>query len=84
MVIKEIILTQKFEDDTKHIKDNLLKERIKKQIKKITEMPDAGKPLRYSLKGERTIYIKPYRLIYSVINNTLILLRFEHRNDVYR
>ena len=83
MVIKEVILTQKFEEDTKHIKDNLLKERIKKHIKKIIERPDIGKPLRYSLKGERTIYIKPYRLIYSIANDTLILLRFEHRKEVY-
>jgi len=83
MVIKEVIPTQKFEDDTKHIKDALLKEKIKKQINKIVERPEAGKPLRYALKGERTVYIKPYRLIYSVSVETIILLRFEHRKDVY-
>jgi len=83
MVISEIIRTQKFEDDTKHIKDSLLKERIKKQIAKVIESPEIGKPLKYSLKGERTIYIKPYRLIYTLSNETLILLRFEHRKEVY-
>ena len=83
MVIEKVILTQKYEEDIKHIKDSLLKERIKKQIKKIIERPDMGKPLRYSLKGERTVYIKPYRLIYSTVGNTLILLRFEHRKDAY-
>ena len=83
MVIKEVIPTQKYEDDTKHIKDALLKERIKKHIRKIMERPETGKPLRYSLKGERTVYIKPYRLVYSFANDTLILLRFEHRKDAY-
>ncbi|MBS3140863.1 type II toxin-antitoxin system RelE/ParE family toxin [Candidatus Woesearchaeota archaeon] len=82
MVISEIIKTQKFEDDIKH-KDSLLKERIKKQIAKIIESPEIGKPLKYSLKSERTIYIKPYRLIYTLSNETLILLRFEHRKEVY-
>lgn len=76
-------MTQKFEDDTKHIKDSLLKEKIKKQISKITERPDIGKPLKYFLKGEKSVYIKPYRLIYSVADDTLILLRFEHRKKVY-
>jgi len=83
MVIKEVIVTQKFDDDTKHIKDASLKERIKKQIDKIVQRPDTGKPLRYSLKGEKSVYVKPYRLIYSVVNDTLILLRFMHRNSVY-
>lgn len=83
MVVQEVITTQKYEDDTKHIKDALLKEKIKKQVMKIIQRPDTGKPLKYSLKGERTVYIKPYRLIYSVSGNTLILLRFEHRKDVY-
>ena len=83
MAIKEVIRTQKFDDDTKHIRDSLLKEKIKKHIAKIIERPDIGKPLRYSLKGERTVYIWPYRLIYTLSGETLILLRFEHRKDAY-
>lgn len=84
MVIQEVILTEKYERDIKHIKEGFLKERIKKQIKKIIEQPEIGKPLKYSLKGERTIYIKPYRLIYSIVGNILYLLRFEHRKEVYK
>jgi mRNA-degrading endonuclease RelE of RelBE toxin-antitoxin system len=45
--------------------------------------PDFGKPLRYGLKGEWSIYVKPYRLIYKVEDERLILLRFEHRKEVY-
>ncbi len=58
-------------------------EKLEKQIKKITENPDFGKSLRYNLKGEWTVYVKPYRLIYKVEGDKLILLRFEHREEVY-
>ncbi|MGI0085584.1 MAG: type II toxin-antitoxin system RelE family toxin, partial [Nitrososphaerales archaeon] len=49
----------------------------------MAEVPDSGKALRYGLKGELTIRVKPYRLIYAVQENNLILLRFEHRKEVY-
>jgi len=82
--IKEIIWTQNFEQDFKKVKDKSTQEKLEKQIKKITENPAFGKPLRYDLKGERTIYIKPYRLIFKVEGGKLILLRFEHRKEVYK
>jgi len=82
--IKEIIWTQKFEDDFKKVRDKATQEKLEKQIKKISENPDFGKPLRYDLKDERTIYIKPYRLIFKVEADKLILLRFEHRKEVYK
>ncbi len=81
--IKTIITTEKFERDVKKIKDKGLKEKLQKQIRKITENPDFGKPLRYDLKGELTIYVKPFRLIYKVEGDKLVLLRFEHRGKVY-
>jgi len=84
MVIKEVIWTKKFEDEFKRVKNTVIKKRIKKQIEKIIKNPEVGKPLRFELKGERTVYIKPYRLIYSVIGDKLYLLRFEHRKKVYR
>jgi len=36
-----------------------------KQIKKIIANPDVGKPLEYALKGERTVYVPPFRIIYA-------------------
>ncbi len=82
--IREIIWTQKFEQDFKKTKDRAMQDKLEKQIKKIRFNPNFGKALRYDLRGERTIYVKPYRLIYSVIGDKLYLLRFEHRKDVYR
>ena len=81
--IKNVIYTDKFQRDVRRIKDNSIKVRLEKQIRKIVEDPEGGKPLRYGLKGEWTIRIHPYRLIYGVNNENLILLRFEHRKEVY-
>jgi addiction module RelE/StbE family toxin len=82
--ITEIIWTQKFEDEFKKIRDRNTQDKIEKQIKKIRFNPNFGKPLRYDFKGERTIYVKPFRLIYKVEDDKLILLRFEHRDEVYK
>ncbi len=78
-----IVPTEKFEEDVKKIKDKTMKEKLEKQIKKIIEKPDTGKPLRYDLRGERTVRINPYRLIYKIDGDKIILLRFEHRKEVY-
>ena len=81
--IREIVYTQKFERDVKKIRDSSVKEKLMKQIAKVAENPNFGKPLRFGLKGEWAIRAKPYRLIYAVQSKRLILLRFEHRKDVY-
>lgn len=64
------------------IKDPILKEKIKKQIKKITENLEIGKPMRYSRKGTRDVYISPYRLLYAFIkeDNKLIFLELYHKD----
>ncbi len=82
--IKRIFRTSQFDKTLKSIKDRILIERIKKQLTRIIENPNIGKPLRYYLRGERTIYVKPYRLIYAIDKDKLILLRFLHRKKVYR
>jgi mRNA-degrading endonuclease RelE of RelBE toxin-antitoxin system len=83
MVIEKVIPTDKFVRDVKKLRDKKTKERIDAEVKRIRENPDVGKPLGYGLKGEKTVRIPPYRLIYAVIGNNLILLRFEHRDEVY-
>lgn len=82
--IKYIIPTDKFKDDVKKIRDKTVKERLQKQINKLSEKPNLGKPLKYDLRGEWSIHLKPYRLIYKVDGDKLILLRYEHREIVYR
>ena len=84
MVISQVVWSDKFRKEVTKIKDNKLKEKLQKQIENIIDSPELGKPLRYDLKGERTIYIKPYRLIYAYRGMVLYLLRFEHRKEVYK
>jgi addiction module RelE/StbE family toxin len=81
--IREIIWTQKFKQDFKKIRNRATQEKLEKQIRKITEDPNFGKPLRYGLRGEWSINVKPFRLIYKIEGERLILLRFEHRKQVY-
>lgn len=79
----EVTYTGKFEKEMKKC-DNSIKEKAIKQIQKIIENPEIGKPLRYNLKGERTVYIWPFRIIYCYFGNTIYFLRFEHRKEVYK
>ena len=82
MVIKKITRSPKFIKDTKKL-DNFLLEKLKKQIHKIIRNLNVGKPLKYK-RGERSLYIKPFRLIYSIEKDELILLKFDHRAKVYK
>jgi mRNA-degrading endonuclease RelE of RelBE toxin-antitoxin system len=78
----EVVFCDEFKNSFRKIKDSLTKEKLIKQIEKIKDNPSFGKPLKYR-RGERTIYVKPYRLIYSFSDNILYLLKFEHRKSVY-
>ena len=80
-MISKITRSPKFIKETKRL-DEFLLTKLKKQIIKIIENPYVGKPLKYK-RHERSIYIKPFRLVYSINNDELILLKFEHRKSVY-
>jgi hypothetical protein len=53
--IKFIVPTDKFEHDVRKIRDKGLKGNLQKQIDKIAENPNFGKPLRYGLKDEWSV-----------------------------
>ena len=71
-----------FEELFKKIKDKSFKEKVKKQIQKIIENPEIGKPMMYARKGTREVYISPFRLSYIYIRkeNKIILLDLYHKN----
>jgi len=79
----EIIPSSEFKKSVKHL-DNSQRDKLEKIIKKILEEPEVGKPLKYG-RGERTLRIKLFRLIYSFRKDTqtLYLLKFEHRKSIY-
>lgn len=80
--ISKITRSSVFIKQTKQI-DSFLLQKLKKQIEKIIENPYVGKPLKYR-RGEKCLYVCPFRLIYSVKEGELILLKFEHRKKVYK
>jgi len=76
----EIIFNDNFKKDYIKIKDELLKEKIIKQIQKIKENPEIGKPMRYSKKGTRELYISPYRISYYIKDNIIYISAFYHKD----
>jgi len=79
----EIVYAKDFLRKISRIKDKALMERVKKQIAKITEFPEAGKPMMYYLKGTRELYIPPFRLSYAYLKqeNKIILLDLYHKDE---
>ena len=72
-----------FEKAYKKIKDLALKLRVKKQIAKIVESPETGKPMRHDRKGTREVYIHPFRLSYAYLKeeNKIVFLDLYHKDE---
>jgi len=65
------------------IKNKADQDRIKKQIRKIIENPEIGKPMRFARKGTREIYLGSFRLSYAYLQeeNKLIFLDIYHKDE---
>ena len=83
-MVMNAIFTDAFERSVRKIKDASIKERVKDQVKEIISRPDIGKPLRFQRKGERSVRVPPFRIIYAVEGNTVYFLDFDKRDKVYR
>lgn len=77
----DVIFDPYFEKNFKKIKDSALKEKIIKQIAKIKETPDIGKPMRYARKGTRELYVPPFRLSYQIEGTTVLILDLYHKDE---
>ena len=82
MVVDKIEWNPSFEKLFSKLDSNQ-KEKVKKQIRKIVENPEVGKPIRYARKGTREVYVKPFRLSYAYISseNKVILLDLYHKDE---
>ena len=71
-----------FEKKFKRIKNKLFKEKIKKQLLKIRNNPEIGKPMKFTRKGTREVYVSPYRLsyVYFEEKQTIIILDLYHKD----
>ena len=78
----EIRFDKKFNNIFSKIKDNLFREKVIKQIKKISENPKIGKPMKNVRKGTREVRVKHYRLSYSYIEKEkkIIILSLYHKD----
>lgn len=72
-----------FEKRVRKIKDNALKERVKKQISKVVRYPLVGKPMRFSRKGAREVYVPPFRLsyLYAESKDAVVFLNLYHKGE---
>jgi addiction module RelE/StbE family toxin len=72
----------RFKKGFKKINNSSNKEKIKKQIRKIIESPESGKPMRYQRKGTRELYVQPYRISYAFLEeeNKIVFLDLYHKN----
>lgn len=77
----KVAFNPKFQIILSKTKDNLLKEKVIKQIIKIKENPEIGKPMRHDRKGTRELYIKPFRLVYVYLKNEdkVVILDLYHK-----
>lgn len=76
----DVIFDSTFKKNFKKIKDQFTKDKIIKQISKIKENPEIGKPMRYGRKGTRELYISPYRISYFLNNATRYILDLYHKD----
>ena len=80
----KVVYGRNFEKQVRKIKDEKLKEKVKKQIRKILEDPKGcGKPMRYARKGTREVRIKPFRLSFAYVEkeDKIIFLDFYHKDE---
>ena len=79
----KVIFDKDFQKFIEKTKDNSFKEQVKKQIEKIINNPEIGKPMRYDRKGTRELYVGSFRLSYTYHRDKDILefLEIYHKDE---
>ena len=80
----QIIFSEEFKKEFKKIKDKSTRIRVINHLKKLEQLSESGKPLQYNLKGHRSIRVPPFRIIYRIEQDKIIINCFDHRKDVYK
>ena len=76
-----VIFDPGFKRNFKKIKDQTTKERLIKQIQKIKNDSEIGKPMMYGRKGTRELYVPPFRLSYKVEGDIVYILYLYHKDE---
>jgi len=79
----KVIFDKNFQKVIEKTKDNSFKEQVKKQIEKIINNPEIGKPMMYDRKGTRELYVGSFRLSYTYHRDKDILefLELYHKDE---
>ncbi len=79
----KISFDDKFKATFSKLKDSSTKERIIKQIEKIKNNPEVGKPMRNVRKGTREVYIGAFRLSYFYFKekDEIVIFDFYHKDE---
>ncbi len=80
----QILFSDEFRKEFKRIKDKQTRLKLIKHLKKLEQLPESRKPLQYKLKGHRSVRIPPFRIIYRIEKDSIIINCFDHRKDVYK
>jgi addiction module RelE/StbE family toxin len=80
----QILFSEEFKKDFQRIKDKSTRIKVINHIKRLELLPSSGKPLQYNLKGHRSIRVPPFRIIYRIDKDRIIINCFDHRKDVYK
>ena len=76
----DVIFDPDFKKEFEKIKNNDVKDKIIKQVAKIKENPEIGKPMRYGRKGTRELYVGSARLSYWIEGDTVYVLAIYHKD----
>lgn len=60
----------------------LIRSAIEKKL--LSDPIKFGKPLRYSLKGCRSLRVDDYRVIYQIMDKVVYVLVIQHRKESYK
>jgi mRNA interferase RelE/StbE len=83
-MVYKIVLPKKVQKDLDRI-DNRYKQRIHVALISLSSDPFLGKKLGGERKEERSYEVWPYRIIYKILQNELVILviRIKHRQGAY-
>lgn len=59
------------------------KKKVVKKLELLAQNPQAGKLLKGELEGLRSLRAWPYRIIYQIDHQSLIILSIVHRQSAY-
>ena len=80
---RKIVYKSSIKHDLKNLDRNRAGELIQKIKEKLESDPNSGEPLHGEFNGLYRLRIGEYRVIYTKINDTILVLRIRYRSKVY-